>query len=1016
MSQIEIHNRMDALLATGPEQADLAVLTNLVNTNDDAKTYFFTAATADWLTWLWQNGLLDSIKNKAEDPTRYSYRMPELRYLVRMTELSPVDVTNILHEVPVNSDTFNPEVVDQFLQIGELLPASELVRKVSGRSLIEKISAENWVKLMNNFNRWGYDYQKMFEILETAGKFSALVTLAEVVLSTRSSDEIKKTDYGSIESSLFYFSDLSHTGVLEFLVKVDSENAEAALMLLVNKFNEVTSLTATQGEETLFTLKDGLHLFDTDFFTLEMNPEHRMSYREDMREFMAALKILSKRVVTGNCADLDTTRVIYERTIGILADTTTAFKFHLYLWSRCPVVFTNELKDAFNKLFACTDSYYDVLGGAEYLKALKVSFEIVFTESEKREYIQKVIAYFLAKAKQHPDQKWHIGYAGRIISMITDYVESVPELIETIKAEGIEYESDFEPTPSISQSRGGTIIDRGPISDTDFAALSITEISTKLRTDWIPSELQKQNTNDDFLNPLNAEGAGNLIKDDVKNRFSEYIANSAQFFEPDALDLHYTYSFLRGIEEAFRNSQTNLTNINWTSLLTLFKTIETYCTGRELERKRRERNSFDAWLAGWDSIHSVIGDIMQALLRERNNTHVIDFATNRTALFDVTKYLLRYPDPEPVGEELGTATMKANGPDDNEMLVGDPFSIAINSVRGRAFQVFVTFVYLDSESFTKDIPVRLSADVQETYITVLSKERTRALMFMFGHYLPTFYFRAPTWTLERLPTIFPEDKDKYPLYLAAWEGFISTNLFEELFFEGAMQSLYHRGLHVEKEITRRYHRDPETGIATHIGLATIAYHERFTFEHPLFVAFWKEGTVKQKSEFASDIGRLFITSDNDRLSEKTNQAKQVLRNLWDWILANCEDSEVFAEFGFWIETKKDIFEHAWLANRVRLTLEKSGGELEWDYGLTQSIEALTAAAPTEVVIIARYYLLEGSVRKGHFMRPIRYDLAWFQVFNMLYKHPATKDATVELINELIEEGGSDYWELKKVII
>ena len=72
-------------------------------------------------------------------------------------------------------------------------------------------------------------------------------------------------------------------------------------------------------------------------------------------------------------------------------------------------------------------------------------------------------------------------------------------------------------------------------------------------------------------------------------------------------------------------------------------------------------------------------------------------------------------------------------------------------------------------------------------------------------------------------------------------------------------------------------------------------------------------------------------------------------------------------------------------------------------------------APVEFVSIARSYLLDGAVKQGHYMRPMRYDQQWLAVFTTLYTNPETKTETLDLINELLEKGGSDYWELKKVI-
>ena len=69
--------------------------------------------------------------------------------------------------------------------------------------------------------------------------------------------------------------------------------------------------------------------------------------------------------------------------------------------------------------------------------------------------------------------------------------------------------------------RCGTVVPRGPITQQEFGQLPISEIAKKLRNEWTPEKLAKQNTSDDFLNPLNAEGAGELLKNDIHNRPQE---------------------------------------------------------------------------------------------------------------------------------------------------------------------------------------------------------------------------------------------------------------------------------------------------------------------------------------------------------------------------------------------------------------------------------------------------------------------------------------------------------------
>ncbi|NQU84220.1 MAG: hypothetical protein HQ541_00515, partial [Mariniphaga sp.] len=77
MNQIELHKKINKFFEAGVKFADVKVAQGLL-INDDAKRFFFSQANEFWLDWLWENGFLDEIKQKADDITQYSYRMPEL--------------------------------------------------------------------------------------------------------------------------------------------------------------------------------------------------------------------------------------------------------------------------------------------------------------------------------------------------------------------------------------------------------------------------------------------------------------------------------------------------------------------------------------------------------------------------------------------------------------------------------------------------------------------------------------------------------------------------------------------------------------------------------------------------------------------------------------------------------------------------------------------------------------------------------------------------------------------------
>src|SRR5262249_45615467 len=148
----------------------------------------------------------------------------------------------------------------------------------------------------------------------------------------------------------------------------------------------------------------------------------------------------------------------------------------------------------------------------------------------------------------------------------------------------------------------------------------------------------------------------------------------------------------------------------------------------------------------------------------------------------------------------------------------------------------------------------------------------------------------------------------------------------------------------------RQRLNPDQGIATHLALAFM-YYDSFGFKHPLFKMFW--GTSPSRhAAFVSFIGRFFISGsnqDSNRLLEKSSRARENLIELWDWVLANRDDKSLLVKFGWWINLEKGIFEPRWLAAHVKSTLEKTGGELEWSYGLEESIVGLAMADPQDVL-------------------------------------------------------------------
>jgi len=612
-------------------------------------------------------------------------------------------------------------------------------------------------------------------------------------------------------------------------------------------------------------------------------------------------------------------------------------------------------------------------------------------------------------------ERWHKRDGWQLLSSICGYLTK-EEHENCKKIFGKKCDPNFEPEPSIGEIKGGTVIPRGPITQEEFGKLSISEIADKLRTEWTPENLRKQNRSDDFLNPLNAEGVGELLRADIIKRLQDYIRNASLFFERDVLDQHYTYSFFRGIQEAMHTDKIKAASINWDSLMELLIAIKRSGENKIFDCKRREHDAFDAWLAGWTGVHSAMTDVIQELLSEQDGKVVINFSKYRKKLFEIIKYLLAYPDPTPEDEQIETAGMKTKSPSDPDYMISDPFTMAINTVRGRTFQSFVLFVYQDGKKFVKDDSVKIDEGVKKLYERTLENENTRALMFMFGHYLPSFYFRDKDWMQGLLPQIFPKEAGKKYLYTAAWEGYLSTNLYKELFFDQDIQKLYKQSLALtEADYPKQKHfREADEGIAIHLALAFIHFPE-FGFEHDLFKEFWKIKNLKRHKEFISFIGRHSISREAATEWIKHNKVNiEKLKQFWDWALEHCV-ADALSGFGYWINSASNIFKIGWLAKHVSQTLKKTRGHIDWDYNLMRSLVVFAKEAPEDTFEILRAYLLEGVAKSGPQRPWFRTDSETIDAFKLLYKHPKIKKGVRALINELLPYHNGLFWELKSVL-
>ena len=991
LQQVYVHTIIDGIIqgSTKSKKDDVEFILKI---NLDAYQYFYDKADKRWLDWLWQQGFLDVLKEKTDDTRGYEYRHPELNYLVRMAEKDPGKVVNmIMLKIPISTDTcdtFNRNLVLYFLRICSTLPADQLER------VVEKICRERWVPLIGVESNQSYDldfeYEKMFQTLADAKKYKSIIVLAEAVLAVRPREKMEEGPLGRFlgNRNPFYFDKLLLTNVFVCLVQVDNTtDAEQALALTTKVMAEVIDLWGAKGEgETVFAVFDEFPLLQVDFFALELG-QGIVWPDGNVQELAAVIKKLAARLIGQSGAEAKDIRKIYQEQIATLPDSQVMWRLRLFIWSLRPQVFQDELKDAFFRLFK-VEHFYEIMSGTEYLKALQKGFSVLSAD-DKQDFVKRIIEKFSQHSK---DRKYGLN----ILSMILPYLNKQPALKEQVKKAGFIL-NPTEPQPAIGEVEGGWIVARGPLTQEEFAQLPITDIAKNLCNAWSPEQLSVQNTDDDFLHPLNAEGVGNLLKKDMRERLQEYVTHAAHFFDRERLDPHYTYAYLWGILETILQHRALALTVNWDGIVALCSAI-----------KKSGKIHLDGWLTSWDTVHSAMSDLLQELLTEKDGQVLIDFGKHHNQIFSVIQYLLSHPEPSPTDEQVETTKHKRKSHGDADYRVINPFDMAISTVRGKAFEAFVRFVEQDGKRFNPEDQVTISDDVKALYEDILRRENTRALMFLFGHYLPRFYAQDREWIRQLLPRIFPKYPSKRYLYTAAWEGYLTNPLYIDMFYDPAIQPLYQNGLALtdaDYPPQQGHFREPDEGIAEHLALAFM-YDQEFGLDHPLFIAFWEQDNPKWHAHFVDFLGKrfIFMSRASEHLARRP-ESKEWLRDFWDWLLEKHENPETFRQFGHWIDLKKEIFEPAWLAERIRKTLKKTNGIFDNDWGHklnnTETNVQLARAAPQDTLEIARLYLLEGEVRNDKSYWSLHGD-EWYDALRILYETPETKIGTEDLINELVK--------------
>jgi hypothetical protein len=180
--------------------------------------------------------------------------------------------------------------------------------------------------------------------------------------------------------------------------------------------------------------------------------------------------------------------------------------------------------------------------------------------------------------------------------------------------------------------------------------------------------------------------------------------------------------------------------------------------------------------------------------------------------------------------------------------------------------------------------------------------------------------------------------------------------------------------------------------------------------------------VKRQQEFVSFIGRSCVTRDqaSGEWLIENNVSSEKLLKFWDWALEHVTEPEILAGFGYWINPDKEVLDDEAVMERIKETLKKSDGDIDWDYGLTKRMPIFAEKNGDKVLNIITNFLLnaEGDLNQNRRAPLFSIDNEIKKSLDIIYKNgdTAIKQKVIDLVNLLIEKGSTPFWVLKDIVL
>jgi len=462
-------------------------------------------------------------------------------------------------------------------------------------------------------------------------------------------------------------------------------------------------------------------------------------------------------------------------------------------------------------------------------------------------------------------------------------------------------------------NRGATWVGpSSPKTADDLAQLGPEAVLAFLR-DWQP-----------IPGPMEAtpEGLGRVLQEVIAKDPGPYAKRSMEFRGTDPTFVRFLFNGLEAAQKEHRA-------FDWQPVLDLAGWV--VAQPREIPGRHKTLMEADP---DWSWTRGAIATLLEAGTSDQ--TQGIPIAQRQT-VWGVLGPLTN--DPEPTMEyeaKYGGSNM-------------EPSTLAINTVRGKAFNALIDYGLwvrrdLDKQEPKPAMTLDVMPEVREVLDEhlVLDREPTLTIRSVYGRYFPFLFLLDPAWAAGAVGRVFPAEPEPSEYWLAAWESYVTfCTAYKDLL--PILRAEYARAIRLkrvgEEPKGRRAWRE---FVAHH--LVAFYWMGAIEIDDPLLVDFFDRSPDDVRADALGYIGR---SLEQNKAVPQNILGR--LRGLWLWRLGLAQQApdkapfrQELAQYGWWFCSGK--FEDKWNLEQLLAVLDTTG-IVEPDFKVAETLEALAGKFP-----------------------------------------------------------------------